>query len=694
MKQLILDLKNGRTELMDVPVPMVADGHLLIRTTVSLVSPGTERMLVDFGKAGWMKKARQQPERVQQVLNKIRTDGLKPTLLAIKGKLGQPIPLGYSQCGIVIGVGTGVKGYAVGDRVASNGYHAEVVSVPQNLVAKVPDNVPDEAAAFTVMASIALQSIRLAAPTFGETVAVIGLGLLGQLTAQLLRAAGCRVIGFDIKEDRVNLLREQGMLAINSSDTDAVSFALEQTNQVGVDAVLLTAASKSNDLISAAAQMSRKRGRIVLSGVTDLSIQRSDFFEKELTFQVSCSYGPGRYDAAYEQRGQDYPIGFVRWTEQRNFEAVLQALAGGQLNITPLITQQIPLTAFETIYNQLDGSVMAALLQYDIAKDQPAAIHCPPKGTATGGIGIIGAGSFTSGVLLPQLKKAGASIKAIAAKGGLSATVLAQKFNIGTIATDYTLLLNDGTLNAVFITTRHRMHAAMVAASLRAGKHVFVEKPLAIDEAGLEDIIASYNASGCRVYVGFNRRYAPFTAKMKALLQDASGPMNIVMTINAGRLPEKHWLNDPAEGGRIIGEACHFIDLAGHLAGSTVTCVTATTSPQESALILLQLANGSTAAIHYLTNGSAAYDKERIEVFSDGRTLILENWRTLTGYGFQGFSKQKATQDKGHQAQFRAVVAAMKTADALIPFESLINTTRASFAAVESTRSRTWISLT
>ncbi len=693
MKQLILDLKTGRPALMEVPAPINQDGHLLIQTTYSLISPGTERMLLDFGKAGWIEKARQQPERVKQVFNKIKTDGLQPTIHAVRSKLSQPLSLGYSQSGTVIGVGTGVIGFSIGDRVISNGAHAEVVSVPQNLVAKIPEGITDQEAAFTVIGAIALQSIRLASPTFGEVVGVIGLGLVGQLTVQLLKAAGCKVIGFDIDEAKVKLAAAEGVFTANNTDTDPVAFAKAHAAGYGVDAVILTASSKGSDLISQAAQMCRKRGRIVLSGVTGLDINRSDFYEKELTFQVSCSYGPGRYDTQYEQGGMDYPIGFVRWTEQRNFEAVLHALASRQLHVAPLISHSVALEHFEEIYTRLNGSVLAGLLHYNVSGKHSNIIgtnHSTPAANATG---IIGAGNFAGSILLPALQKTGIAIKAISGKGGLNATTLAGKFGISAATTDYQIILADDQIGSVFITTRHSDHAGMVTAALGAGKHVFVEKPLAIDDTGLSDIIDAYQASGKQLYVGFNRRFSSFTNKVKGLLKDAAGPVNIVMTINAGKLSEKHWLNDALEGGRIIGETCHFIDLAAHFAGSEINSVIATGTIGEDTMMLLQFSNGNAATINYLTNGSAAYDKERIEIFNDGRTLILENWRRLTGYGFKGFSQYKSVQDKGHEAQFKVIVHAMKDGIPTIPFSSLINTTRATFAVIESMRTNSRINV-
>jgi predicted dehydrogenase len=695
MKQIVLDLKSGNTTLMEVPAPMAQPGMVLIQTTCSLVSPGTERMLVDFGKAGWIQKARQQPERVQQVLHKIKTDGLKPTLDAVFSKLGQPLPLGYSQAGIVIGVGKGVTRFKTGDRVISNGYHAEVVSVSQNLVAKIPDNVSDEDAAFTVLGAIALQSIRLMAPSFGETIAVIGMGLIGQLTMQLLRANGCTVVGFDIDEEKINKAREDGFLATNTATNDAVAYALS-LREPGMDGVIITASSDSNALISEAARMCRKRGRIILTGVTGLDINRADFYEKEISFQVSCSYGPGRYEPGYEQKGLDYPIGFVRWTEQRNFEAILEALANGQLQVAKLISAKLPLDQYRQIYNHMQEQPGASLLLYDPLKKHEHTITIADNAPATGIsiAGIIGAGNFTTGVLLPSLKKTGIAIKSIASKGGLSAANAARKFGISTAATDASAILNDPAVDIVFITTRHQHHAAMVVAALQAGKHVFVEKPLAIDTAGLEQITAAYQQSGRQLFVGFNRRFAPLAIKMKELLWDAGGPLNIVVTVNAGSLPANHWLNETDSGGRLIGEACHFIDLCQYLSGAAITHVCANSSREGDASILLRFANGSNAVVNYFSNGSKAYDKERVEVYADGRTLVLENWRQLSGYGFKRFSSQKTTQDKGHNAQFKHIIDCLKRSEvAPIPFDTLLHVSKAVVAINESIVSGQWISI-
>lgn len=692
MKQIVLDLKSGNTILADVPAPVVQDGMVLIQTSCSLVSPGTERMLVDFGKAGWIEKARQQPERVQQVFNKIKTDGLKPTLDAVFNKLGQPLPLGYSQCGTVISVGKGVSGFKTGDRVVSNGHHAEVVAVSQNLVAKVPDQVSDEAAAFTVLGAIALQSIRLLAPTFGETIAVIGMGLIGELTKQLLRANGCQVICVDIDEEKIKKVQQDGYYAVNARTADPVIYALS-LRPPGVDGVIITASANNDEIISQAARMCRKRGRIILTGVTGLDLKRSEFYEKELSFQVSCSYGPGRYEPAYEQKGLDYPIGFVRWTEQRNFEAVLESLSDGRLKVEQLITQTLPLEQYQQVYGQMNASHGATLLTYNTSIRHGTSITIADNpGISAGAAGIIGAGNFTTGVLLPALKKTGLSLKAIASKGGLSAANAARKFGIHTATTDFRELLNDPAIDVVFITTRHQHHAAMVVAALNAGKHVFVEKPLAIELQELEEITAAYTQSGKQLFVGFNRRYAPLAIKMKELLRHTGAPLNIVMTINAGTLPDNHWLHDTESGGRLTGEACHFIDLCCYLTGSVVTAVLANRMKEDDASILLRFADGSNAVINYFTNGSKAYDKERIEVYSDNRTLILENWKKLSGYGFKNFSSQKASQDKGHEAQFSVVAEGLKKGGAQpVSFNELVNISKVAIFIRQSLSANQWI---
>ena len=549
-----------------MPAPLVKRGNVLIQTKVSLVSLGTERMLVEFGKANLIDKARQQPDKVKQVLDKIKADGLWPTLDAVFKKLGEPLPLGYCNAGEVIAVGEDVSEFKVGDRVASNGPHAEIVLVPKNLVVKIPDNVSDEEASFTVIGSIGLQGIRLVNPTFGETITVIGLGLIGLITCQLLKANGCRVIGYDFDESKVVLANTFGISAFKASaETDPVKVCMEKTNGVGVDGVIITASTQSDEVIAQAAQMSRKKGRIVLVGVIGLDIKRSDFFEKELSFQVSCSYGPGRYDEHYEQKGIDYPVAYVRWTEKRNFEAVLEAISSGGLQVKPLITEIADLRNFETIYGQIGVSrSIASLMRYEQGNGEPQnKIQVTPstftKGKAV--FGIIGAGNFTKMMIVPTMRKLDYNIKYIASEKGLSSAILAKKYKIAYATSDYQVILNDPEVNAVAITVRHNMHARLTLEALRSGKHVFVEKPLALSMSELDEIEEEYHRSKRTLTVGFNRRFSPFAQKAKTLLNE-SGPMNIIATMNAGFIPGNSWVHDlKTGGGRIVGEACHFVDL-------------------------------------------------------------------------------------------------------------------------------------
>lgn len=704
MKQIIQDLKDGKTILEEVPVPSVKSGQVLIETTRSLVSLGTERMLVEFGKANYFQKAKQQPDKVKEVINKVKTDGLKPTINAVFNKLGQPLPLGYCNVGKVIAVGKGVEDFKVGDRVASNGNHAEYVSVPKNLVAKIPDNVSDEEAAFTVIGAIGLQGIRLINPTFGETVVVVGLGLIGLMTAQLLKANGCRVIGFDFDQAKVDLANSFGILAVNPGQgVDQVKYVQSLTDNVGADGVIITASNKSNEIISQAAKMSRKRGRIVLVGVIGLDISRADFFEKELTFQVSCSYGPGRYDEQYEQKGEDYPIGYVRWTEKRNFEAILQAISNQNIDVRSLITERVPLADFETIYGNMTGSKsIASILEYPEKKEEIRRVISVTSNKFEGQkgvLGIIGAGNFTSAMILPSLKKCNAAVKYIASSGGLSGTTLAKKFSITNSTTDYTSILNDDSVDLVLVTTRHNLHAKMVAEVLEANKHVFVEKPLALNKEELNSILEVFKRRNKTITVGFNRRFAPLAQKMKSLLGKSDTPINVIATMNAGAIPPSVWVHDmEIGGGRIIGEACHYIDLCSYLTGSKVisVCMNAMgTNPEENtdnASILLKYENGSNAVINYFSNGSKAYSKERVEVYHQERTLVMDNWRKLKGFGFRGFSSARSGQDKGHFNQFSLLVDSVKKGgEPIIPMDEIVNTTLASFAAIESLKTGNWI---
>ena len=703
MKQIIQDLKSGATILEEVPVPQVKAGYVLIQTTRTLVSLGTERMLVEFGKANLIDKARQQPDKVKQVLDKIKTDGLQPTLEAVFNKLGQPLPLGYCNVGKVMAVGRGVTEFVVGDRVASNGNHAEYVCIPNNLVAKIPDNVTDEEATFTVIGSIGLQGIRLLNPQLGECVVVVGLGLIGLVAAELLKANGCKVIGVDFDQQKVDIAKNKGIYAINPKNgIDPVKYVEEITGGVGADGVLITASAKGDEVIHQACLMSRKRGRVVLVGVIGLNMRRDDFYKKELSFQVSCSYGAGRYDEEYENKGHDYPLAYVRWTEKRNFETILGAISSKMLDVQPLITEEVELVNYAEIYGDMrkHGSI-ASILKFPVDSTIERVVPVGENRTMVGSgkLGIIGAGNFASATIIPALKKVNAPIKYIASAQGLTAKVLAKKAQAENATSDYRVMLDDPEINMVIITTRHNLHASMVMEALEAGKSVFVEKPLCLNEEELQNIENAYMKVSDKITltVGFNRRFSPFAVKMKALV--GGGPKNIVATMNAGYIPPEAWVQDmEVGGGRVIGEACHFIDLCSFLADSKVVAVCMNAlgeNPQENTdnvSILLKYENGTNAVINYFANGSKSYVKERVEVFSQEKVLVLDNWRKLEGFGVKGFSKMTGTMDKGHKRQFALLNERLqKGGEALIPFESIVNTTRASFACIESLKKKAWV---
>jgi predicted dehydrogenase/NADPH:quinone reductase-like Zn-dependent oxidoreductase len=691
--------------MADIPRPLVSPGHLLIASRRTLISAGTERMLLEFGRAGWIEKARQQPDKVAQVLQKMRTDGIVPAVEAVRSKLDRPLPLGYCNCGRVLEAGPGVEGFAAGDRVISNGPHAEVVCVPANLCRKVPEGVSDDEAAFGVLSAVALQGIRLAAPTLGETFAVIGLGLVGLLAAQLLRASGCRVIGIDILPSRAGLAAACGCARfVNAAAEDPVAAAMDATGGAGVDGVLLTAATRSNEPVSQAAKMCRKRGRIVLVGVAGLELSRADFYEKELTFQVSCSYGPGRYDPRYEEKGNDYPLGFVRWTEGRNFEAVLEMMASGRLDVHPLIGRTVPFASSPEVYEGIAGgdTGVGILLEYpDPAPAAEPTVRMPPmqarrSSPAAGraSVGVIGAGSFAMSTLLPALQATGARLAAVVSAKGVTAAHAAGKFGFESASTDSRSVLSDPGIDTVFIATRHDLHAGMAADALRAGKHVFVEKPLALNEGQLDEVLRAYGeacaANPVQFLVGFNRRFAPLAVKMKALLAGMPEPKVFLVTVNAGAIPAGHWTQDPSiGGGRIIGEGCHFVDLLRFLAGAGITNVQAASvgratsdgTRDDKAVFTLSFADGSLGTVHYLANGHRSFPKERIEVFCGGRILVLDNFRSLTGYGWKGFREERLwKQDKGHAAEVSAFIASIEKGGApLIALEEMAEATRVTF---------------
>jgi len=713
MKQILQSLKTGVTEVAEVPCPAAGRGQVLIRSSRTLVSAGTERMLVDFGKAGFVGKARRQPDKVRQVLDKVRTDGLAPTLETVFNKLDQPLPLGYCNVGRVVETGVGVAGFAVGDRVVSNGRHAEAVAVPVNLCAKVPDAVSDDEAAFTVLGAIALQGIRLVQPTLGEAVVVTGLGLVGLMTVQLLRAHGCRVLGLDFDPARLKLAERFGAeIADLSAGVDPVVAGQEFSRGRGVDAVIITASTKSSEPVHQAALMCRKRGRIVLVGVTGLALSRADFYEKELTFQVSCSYGPGRYDPDYEEKGQDYPVGFVRWTEQRNFEAVLDMLADGRLDVEPLVSHRFALADAANAYGLVSGKEpsLGILLDYpvdDVASNgeltqrtvtlQPALPAAAGHKSGGVAVGFVGAGNYATAALIPAFRSTTARLVSVASNAGVSGVHAGRKFGFEKTTTDVSSMLADPDLNAVVIATRHDSHAGLVCRALDARKHVFVEKPLALTDeefTEIETARAGAVASGFVpvVMVGFNRRFAPQVLKIKNLLAGDAGPKSFVMTVNAGAIPAGHWIQDHAVGGgRIVGEACHFIDLLRFLAGAPITAhrvAVMRAATGDTATITLTFADGSIGTIHYFANGTKSFPKERLEVFAGGRILQLDNFRRLKGFGWRGFRSMNLwRQDKGQKACAAAFVRAV--AEGLEPpiaFDELLEVGRTTIEIAETAR--------
>ncbi len=676
MKQLIQYLDSGKTEILQAPKPQSQSGNLLIESTCSLISAGTERMLLNFSKASYLQKAKQQPEKVKQVLDKVKTDGLVTTYDAVKSKLSEPIPLGYCNVGRILEAGKYTEGFQAGDRVISNGPHADLVRVAKNLCAKIPDDVDDESAAFTVLASIALQGIRLAKPTLGETVVVTGVGLIGLMAVQLLRANGCRVLAIDFDQQKLELAERFGAHTCNpSKGEDPVEVGMAFSRGRGVDAVIITASTQSSDPVSQAAQMSRQRGRIILVGVAGLELNRAEFYEKELSFQVSCSYGPGRYDPNYEEKGQDYPLGFVRWTEQRNFEAVLDLMSLGQLDVSVLITHRYVFSEATSAYQTLtnDPKSLGILLIYENIGSEEKLVssvslsHAQEFQADKPIIGFVGAGNYASRMLIPAFKEANAQLHTIATSGGTSGVIHGEKNHFSETTTDTQAMLANPQINTIAIVTRHNSHAGFVSTALANGKNVFVEKPLAIDLEQLKQVDKAYKqqleSSPVRLMVGFNRRFSPQVVKMKSLLQGSVQAKSIIMTVNAGSIPPDHWTQDiNVGGGRIIGEACHFIDLMRFLVGTSITSVNARClengdgkKQDDVTIITLGFADGSLGSIHYFANGAASYPKERVEVFAGEKILQLDNFRKLKGYGFKDFKNLDLwQQDKGHKACAKA----------------------------------------
>ncbi|MBN8539917.1 MAG: bi-domain-containing oxidoreductase [Deltaproteobacteria bacterium] len=712
MKQVIQNLRNGKVEVEDVPAPQLGRGQLLIQSNKTLISTGTERMLVEFGEANWINKARQQPDKVRMVLDKIKTDGFLPTYQAVMDKLDAPLTLGYSQVGTVVDVGIGVADFVIGDRVVSNGNHCELVVAPAILCAKVPENVIDEQAVFTVLAAIALQGVRLAKPTIGENFVVTGLGLIGLLAGQILRANGCRVLGVDFDETRLATARSLGFETFNASDSSALlEKASEFSRGRGVDGVLIAAATDSNEPLIQASQMCRKKGRVVLVGTTGPEFSRTEFFKKELTFQVSCSYGPGRYDPNYEERGIDYPFPYVRWTEGRNFEAILDLLSSGAIRTDLLISHRFPIQRAAEAYELIASNTPSLGVLMDYPNVATLTKTLPTQGTLDGGrisaptdskVTFVGAGNYANRTLIPAFKGSGFDLHTVITSRGVTAAYAAKKFGFEFASTDLTEAWKHSSGNTVVIATRHSQHANLVISALKSGKHVFVEKPLAVDLDQLKALTRAYATmppdNRPVLAVGFNRRCSPLITKASELLGGLLGPKVINVTVNAGLIPPDHWTQSFTEGRRLIGEGCHFIDLARFLASSPIAQseviaakpIGASGNAEDHFSVLLKFVDGSIATILYVANGHRSFPKERIEIFCQGKALQIDNFKSLKAFGFGTFRGTKLwSQDKGQTTFVKNFHLAIQgKQQSPTPWEELLEVTSTTIQLAERIRNQ------
>jgi len=710
MKQLLQNMKTGETQVAEVPVPQPGQGMALVQTAASLVSAGTERMVVAFARKGMLGKAQSRPDLVRQVLNKARLEGLLSTYEAAMNKLDQPMALGYSSAGTILKSGPGLTGFRVGDRVACAGgghaVHAEFAAIPQNLMVHIPNSVDFEQAAFTTVGAVAMQGFRLADVQVGSKVVVIGLGLLGLLTVGIASAAGCQVLGIDLNPERVESAKEMGAAEAVSRE-QAIEATTAFTRGRGADAVLICAATDSNDPIELAGVIARDRAKIVAVGAVGLQVPRNYYYEKELELIVSRSYGPGRYDLNYEENAQDYPIGYVRWTETRNMESFLDLLAQGRLDVFPLITHRIPIEAGKRAYDLITGEedYLGILLTY--GKQKPPEENripnpfFPTTRVKPGNIlslGVLGAGNYALSTFLPVVKKTGriAPVGIISATG-TSAHHAAQRYGFGFAASDPDAVFQDPAINLVAILTRHNLHTPQLIKAFKAGKHVYCEKPLAINQRQLEEVIALLEKKDQPlVMLGFNRRFAPLAKQLKAFIDKRQEPLFAHYRVNASLLPVDHWLTDPnVGGGRIIGEGCHFIDFLTFLVGETPIEVSTMGLPdngkysEDNIEMTFRFPDGSLGVVSYLANGDKAYPKEYIEVFSGGRVAALHDWRKLetVAKGRRKVKRHLLRQDKGHRASWQAFLEAVQSEGSPpIPYEQLIGVTQASLAAVESLR--------
>lgn len=709
MKQLIQSFKTGELGLFDVPAPVCEKNGALVQTTVSLVSAGTEKMLVDFAKKSMLAKAKDRPDLVKQVIDKMKKEGVRNTLEKVFTKLDTPIPLGYSLAGRVVEVGSELSGINIGDRVACGGAgyanHAEINYVPKNLMVKIPDGVDDIDASFVTVGAIALQGVRQTSPLLGEKIAVMGLGLLGQLTVQLLKANGCKVIGSDIDTDKMALAKKLGCDEVCHAG-ELISKSNEFTNGYGVDAVIIAASTSSNQPITDAAEISRMRGRVVLVGMVGMDVPRNTYYKKELDIKLSMAYGPGRYDPEYEEKGIDYPYDLVRFTEQRNFEAFLGLIQEGKITPKELITHSYDFDDAMSAYDLLEGRIkekyLGIVLNYkrDIKLEDEKIVQRSEKKISNDkvNVGLIGAGNFTKSVILPNIQKVGDfEFVGLCTATGVSAQGTGKKYDFKYITTNSEEIFKNSEINSVFITTRHNDHANKVLKAIESKKHCFVEKPLCIYEEELEAIKEAYTGETI-VQVGFNRRFSPMVEKMKKFI---SGQISVNYRINAGIIPKNVWIQDRTiGGGRIIGEVCHFIDTCSYLIGSEVKSVFATTINKEdksipdedNVNIVLNYANGSTATISYYAYGDNSMPKEYIEVFSSGVSMQMNDFRELTIFKGGKFSKEKsANQDKGFVNEFKAFKEAVKSGNEAISFDSIYNTTKTTFKILESIRSKSLV---
>lgn len=708
MKQVLQSMHDGKTGVEEVPDPLVRPGTALVRTAFSLVSAGTERMVVEFAEKNLLEKVRSRPDLARQVIDKALKEGPLTALDAAFTRLDQPMVLGYSSCGVIEAVGAGLTGFKVGDRAACAGggfaVHAELAVVPQNLIAKVPDDVDMEQAAFATLGAIAMHGFRLAQPQIGESVVVIGMGLLGLLAAQIARAAGCMVIGIDTNTQRVQLAKSMGFVAVERSQAETACATFTQGK--GADIILICADTSSDDPVELAARVARDRAVVVAVGAVGLKLQRKLYYEKELDLRISRSYGPGRYDPEYEERGRDYPAGYVRWTEGRNIQAFVDLLAAKKIDMQPLITHRFTIDQAESAYDLITGKTgepfLGVLLTYPTTSSPVGyqrKITCSPATsrakTEAVRVGVLGAGNFANAILLPAIQKVGGvNLIGIASAGGATAQAAARKYGFSFASTDEAEIFSNAEINTVLILTRHQHHTRQVLAALQAGKNVYCEKPLALNEADLEKVFAQLKQPGCPyLSVGFNRRFAPLSMRLKGFLAACDEPFAADYRVNAGYLPPTHWLHDPAQGGgRIIGESCHFIDYLTSLAGEAPQEVKARALPdagryrQDNVQITLTFPNGSIGQVLYLANGDKGLPKERLEVHCAGRSAILDDFRELQLWsgGSRQIFRSMLRQDKGHQAAWKAFIQAIKNGDQpSIPYDQLYGSSLASLQAAQ-----------